>query len=112
MVKVAIIDYQGPKSVHAGKLYAKLLIEEGYEITFAKELSELSDPEKFDVILIHPGAKKQKECIEFAKTHPKIKTAIVSPVPDDYPDEEIPVLSYKSYRIIPFIEGIPYKTFK
>ena len=102
MVKIAIVDY----TQLAGDLYAKLLSMGYKEVKYSKELSELESLEEFDVILMHPGINKQAIALDFAFSHPKIRTAIITPSPGHYRGKlGIPVLSYEDPKIFDLIEG-------
>ena len=103
MVRVGIVDYKGFKGV--GKTIYETLVEKGYDVGFAKNLSELESPQGFDVILCIPES-ASKSMPYFWASHPKIRTAIVTASEEEYfLKDEIPVISYSGKKIIAFIEG-------
>lgn len=102
MVKIAIVDH----SDLAEDLYA-FLRNKGYnEVKYFKDFHEMESPGEFDILLMHPGVQNQAAALTFAFSHPKIKTAIITPLPFEYNEKRgVSVLFYGEKAIMDFIEA-------
>ena len=65
---------------------------------------------EFDGALVHPGIDNQKYFInDFPREHPNLRFALISPLPQDYKNERIPVLSYFKMKSVAEFFGLEKK---
>jgi phage terminase large subunit len=114
MVNVGILEYIGDERITqtlVDRIYAR-----GHKITFLDDISSLNS-EAFEAVLMHPGVENQIKAIEFYRSHPEKRIAIITLGEPTSPREyetvkadanEIPIFYYTNYsKIINFIEGKP-----
>jgi len=100
--RIGLFSYEDGFKTELAKEAAEFLRGRGYDAECVEDITKL---ESFDVVLIHPGVSNKKRATDFYLRHPKVRTAILTPEPEDYVREnDIPIISYRIESLLKFLE--------